>query len=177
VSDKLPSREQALQLLHEKKCPTKVVKHCIAVAELAKETAESLKENGQTIDVDLVEIGALLHDIGRSKTHGVNHAIEGAKIAEVTGLPKSLVTIIKRHVGGGVTSKEAKALGWPDDDSYIPLTLEEKVVSFSDKLIENGKRVSVELTLEDLRKEGKPEAAERVQKLHNEICALINDDP
>jgi uncharacterized protein len=177
VSEKLPSREQALQLLYENGCSDKVVNHCLAVAKLALETANALKRKGLAVDLRLVEIGALLHDIGRSKTHSVNHVIEGAKIAESVGLPKDIVSIIKCHVGGGITPDEAKALGWPSDETYVPLTLEEKTVSFADKLIEGSKRASVELTIKNLLSDGKPKAAERVRNLHNEVIALIGDCP
>ncbi len=175
MSETLPSRERALKLLIENGCSIKVVNHCQAVARLALETAEILNKKGFKVDLELVEIGALLHDIGRSRTHTVDHAIKGAEIATQSGLPKPVVSIIKRHVGGGITANEAKALGWPTDDLYVPLTLEEKVVSYADKLIEKGKRVSVELAIDQLYRESKPEAAERVRKLHEEITALLGD--
>jgi enoyl-CoA hydratase/carnithine racemase len=92
-------------------------------------------------------------------------------------LPKPVVAIIQRHVGGGITANEAKALGRPNDDVYVPSTLEEKVVSYADKLIENGKRVPVDRAIEQLHRELKPEAADRVRKLHEEIAALIGDCP
>jgi uncharacterized protein len=123
-----------------------------------------------------VEVGALLHDIGRSKTHTVHHAVVGAEIAEAAGLPEAVISIIKRHVGGGITASEAKKLGWPED-VYVPITLEEKIVSYADKLIENAKCAPVERTIEKLSKERKAEAAERVRKLYDEITNLIGDDP
>jgi len=175
VSEKLPSREQALQLLREHQCPTEVINHCKAVTKLAVETANALEERGVKIDSALVEVGALLHDIGRSKTHAVHHAVVGAEIAESAGLPGSVISIIKRHVGGGITASEAKKLGWPED-VYMPITLEEKVVSYADKLIENSKHAPIERTIEKLSKEMKPEAAERVRKLYEEITNLIGDD-
>jgi uncharacterized protein len=177
VSEKLPSREQAIQLLYESGCSARVIKHCEAVAKLAVETAETLQKKGLDVDVALVEIGALLHDVGRSKTHTVHHAIAGAKIAKSAGLPAPVVSILKRHVGGGITAEEAKKLGWPTQDVYIPLTLEEKIVSYADKLIASGKRVPVERTIEQLAREAKPEAARRVRKLHEEIAELIGDRP
>ena len=127
-------------------------------------------------DFALVEIGALLHDIGRSKTHTVHHAVVGADIAKSAGLPDSVVSIIKRHVGGGITVKEAEKLGWPED-VYVPVTLEEKIVSYADKLIENSKRAPIDITIEKLSKELKYEAAERVRKLYEEITDVIGDDP
>jgi uncharacterized protein len=176
VSETLPSSEQALQLLREQGCSAKVINHCKAVAELALETANILKDKGFQINFGLVEIGALLHDIGRSKTHTVDHAIVGAEIGKSAGLPDSVVSIIKRHVGGGITNTEAEKLGWPKD-VYVPITLEEKVVSYADKLIENSKRAPIDLTVKKLSGELKWEAAERIQKLHEEIASLIGGVP
>lgn len=175
MNEKLPSREQALQLL-ENRCSTKVIDHCNAVKKLALETANILKEKGFKVNSELVEIGAILHDIGRSKTHTVHHAVVGAKIARSAGLPDSVVSIIKRHVGGGINASEAEKLGWPED-VYVPITLEEKIVSYADKLIEKGKRASINLAIDKLAGEQKYEAAERVRKLHEEITCLIGDDP
>jgi uncharacterized protein len=176
VNEKLPSREQALKLLSENQCSTKVISHCKAVAKLALETANALKERGLKIDSALVEVGALLHDIGRSKTHTVHHAVVGAEIVKSAGFPDSVVLIIKRHVGGGITASEAEKLGW-SKDIYAPISLEEKIVSYADKLIVSSKRGSIEMTTQKLAKELKHDAVERVRKLHEEITGLIGDDP
>jgi uncharacterized protein len=149
--------------------------HCEAVAEVALKTARTLKEKGFTVDSDLVEIGALLHDIGRAKTHTVNHAVAGAEIAEAAGLPEPLVSIIKRHVGGGITAAEAERFGWPKD-VYVPMSLEEKIVSYADKLIEDGQQAPVEVTIRKLVKEHKKAAAERVRMLYEEIEHLLGED-
>ena len=176
MSDTLPSKEQALQLLRENQCSEKVINHCLAVTELALETANMLKGRGLEIDFTLVEIGALLHDIGRSKTHTVHHAVVGAEIARSAYLPDSVISIIQRHVGGGITAEEAEKLRWPKD-VYVPITLEEKVVSYADKRIENSKRASIGITIEKLSKEIGYGAAERVQKLYEEITVLLGDNP
>ena len=175
MNSRLPSREQALQFLRENQCPAKVVAHAKAVSKVAVETAKTCQKKGLKIDVSLVEIGALLHDVGRSKTHTINHVVAGARIAKENGLPDSLVAIIERHVGGGITAVEAKELGWPTSN-YIPSTLEEKIVSYADKLVETSERVPIELTIDRLRKEKLHAAAERVQKLHEEISRLIGEN-
>lgn len=175
MSEALPTREQAIGLLRESGCSDKVINHCIAVAKLAVETAEALRKKGFDVNVLLVEIGGLLHDLGRSKTHSVNHAVVGVEIAKSAGLPELVISIIKRHVGGGITHTEAKQFGWPTDDNYIPTSLEEKLVSYADKLIAKGKRVSIDRTLKELSREGKVEAAMRVLRLHEEIKALLGD--
>ncbi len=171
MNEKLPSREQAISLLIENGCSQSVVRHCIAVADLAIEIAAKLQLRKSKLDIKLVEVGALLHDIGRSKTHTVNHLIAGVEIACSKGLPESIVSIIKRHVGGGITPEEAKKLGWPNDN-YVPTSLEEKIVCYADKLIEGSKRVPIEITLDQLATLNNG-AAERVRKLRREITALV----
>jgi uncharacterized protein len=174
VSEKLPSREQALQFLRQSGCLRNVIKHCEAVAELAVEIANACKERGLEVDSELVEIGALLHDIGRAKTHSVHHAVKGAEIAESLGLPETVISIIKRHVGGGITAREAKKLGWPMD-IYVPQTLEEKIVSYADKLIEGSQRVPIERTIENLSRELPPSSIAGIRRLHMEMLTLIGD--
>ncbi len=175
MSEKLPSMDQAIQLLYESRCSRNVIKHCKAVAELATEIAEVCKEKGLDVDLELVKIGALLHDIGRSKTHSIHHAVVGAEIARSLGLPKPVISIIKRHVGGGITTKEAERLGWTKD-IYIPQTLEEKIVSYADKLIEGSQRVPIERTIGKFRSEKLPSSTiTRLRELHREMLILTGD--
>jgi len=175
VREKLPSREQAIQFLRQSRCSKNVIEHCEKVAELSLEIAKECKEKGINVDLELVQIGALLHDIGRSKTHSVHHAVVGAKIANSLGLPKRVISIIKRHVGGGITAKEAKLLRWPKD-IYVPQTMEEKIVSYADKLIEGSKLVPIERTIEKFRSEHLPHSSIiKLQKLHEEMLDLIGD--
>jgi uncharacterized protein (TIGR00295 family) len=174
VSSGLPSREQAIELLRKNNCPSQVISHCIAVADLSMETASKLQRKGLKINTELIEAGALLHDLGRSKNHTVDHAVIGAQIAQSIGLPEPVIKIIKRHVGAGITAEEAQMLGWPKD-IYTPQTLEEKVVSYADKLIDQSKRIPIETEIKRLQKENKTEAAERVRRLHEEITSLLGN--
>jgi uncharacterized protein len=144
------------------------------VTETAVEIANACKEKGINVNLELVEIGALLHDIGRAKTHSVHHAVIGAEIAKSLGLPDTIISIIKRHVGGGITSKEAKKLGWPKD-IYVPQTLEEKIVAYADKLIEGSRRVPIEDAIKNFSKELPPSAIARIRRLHSEMLTLIGD--
>ena len=144
------------------------------VSQLAVEMAETCKQRGYQVNVQLVEIGALLHDIGRARTHSVHHAVAGAEIGKQLGLPEQVIRIIKRHVGGGITQKEARKLGWPKD-IYTPETLEEKIVSYADKLIKGSRRLPINRTIEELSQELPPPAIERIWKLHEEMLILIGD--
>jgi hypothetical protein len=53
--------------------------------------------------------------------------------------------------------------------------LEEKIVSYADKVIEQSKRVPIDLEIEQLRMEHKDDAAERVRKLNEEITSLLGN--
>ena len=174
MNEKFPSRKKALEILKKSGCSGNVIEHCKIVSKLATEIAHILKDKGYSVDAELVEIGALLHDVGRSQTHTVDHAIEGVKIAQSLGLSGLIVSIIKKHVGGGITSDEARDLGWPDD-VYIPETLEEKIVSYADKLIDNLKEVPIERAVSQLDRELPHSAIKRIWKIHYEILSLISD--
>ena len=174
MSSRLPTREQAIKLLHKENCSPQVISHCIAVTDLAMETANKLQKKGLKINTQLVEAGALLHDLGRSMNQTVKHVLIGAQIAQSKGLSKPVIKIIKRHVGAGITAEEAQVMGWPKD-SYTPQTLEEKIVSYADKLIDQSKRIPIETEIERLQKENKNEAAERVRKLNKEITSLLGN--
>lgn len=170
----LPSRQMALKLLFKVGCSRSVIRHCKAVAAVATGIAEACRKKGLNVDVKLVEIGALLHDIGRSKTHSVHHAMAGVEIARSLNLPEPIVSIIERHVGGGITVEEAKRIGW-QPKSYIPQTLEEKIVSYADLLIERSRRVPIKKTIERFSKELPPSSIKGMRRLHEEITSLIGD--
>jgi uncharacterized protein len=173
VNKPLPSREQALELLNKYHCSAPVIAHCKAVSRLAVKTAEQCQKKGIAVDVKLVEVGALLHDLGRAKSHGVDHVVLGAQLARENNLPDAVVAIIERHVGGGITDREAKALGWPQS-SYIPVTLEEKIVSYADKLVETSNCIiPIEVTLQKFHEQKLDAAADRMLKIHQEITKLV----
>ncbi len=174
MSERLPSHEEAICFLIQSGCRQNVVNHCEVVSALAVEMAEAAKTNGFDVDLQLVEVGALLHDIGRARTHSVQHAIAGAEIAESLGLPRSIIQIIERHVGGGISAREAKNLGWPKG-IYTPQTLEEKIISYADKLIEGSRRVPFEKTLQSYSKKLPHTAIERMMKIHQEMTRVIGD--
>jgi len=171
--------KDALYLLIKAGCSSSVIDHCKTVAGYAKEIAiqisESAANDGHPVDIDIevVFIGGLLHDIGRSKTHGIRHAIEGASIAVENGLDDKLVRIIERHIGAGIPIDEASVLGLPEKD-YMPVTIEEKIVAHADNLVFGDKiRTVEELILNLKRKKIDGKAISRFIKLNNEITAML----
>jgi len=170
---RLPDRAEAIEMLWEAGCPRNVVEHCIKVASLAVEIAEAVRERGVNVDLRLVEVGAILHDIGRSRTHGVEHGVVGGRIVRKMGLPEEVARIVERHVGAGITLEEAVKLGLPPED-YTPKTLEEKIVCYADKLIEGERRVDLEETIHKFSQElGEDHPSlERLRALQEEIIGL-----
>jgi len=166
----LPSKEKCIELLRENGCSEAVIRHCEVVRDIAVRIA--LKTDA---DVKLVEAAALLHDIGRSKTHGILHGVKGAKIAKKLGLPNSIVNIIERHIGAGLSADEAKKLGLPKKD-FIPQTLEEKIVCHADNLVDNCKMQKIEYEVERALREGYNEYAKRLVILHKELSDLCGID-
>ena len=170
--EKIPTPDECIEILKKSGCSEKVILHCKAVRDVAVKIAK--KANA---DLKLVEAAALLHDIGRSKTHGISHGIEGVKIAKKIGVPNNIIRIIERHLGAGIPKAEAKKLGLPLKD-YIPITLEEKIVCHADNLIDNCRRQNIKKAVERALNEGHKEYAERLINLHKEltnICGINLD--
>jgi uncharacterized protein (TIGR00295 family) len=166
----IPNPDQCLRLLQKAGCSDEVINHSKAVRDVAVRIAKKAHAN-----IELVEAGALLHDIGRSKTHGILHGVEGAKIAQQFGLPESIVNIIERHLGAGIPHDEAPALGLPAKD-YVPLTLEEKIVAHADNLIDNDRIHPIQKEVEKALQKGHVKHAKRLMALHQELSALCGMD-
>lgn len=168
--EKIPTPEECIMLLKENGCSEEVIAHCKAVRDIALRIAKKTNAN-----LKLVEAGALLHDIGRSKTHGIKHAVEGVKIAKKLGLPNEIINIIERHIGAGLSAGEAKKLGLPAKD-YNPVTLEEKIVCHADNLVDNNEKRPIEYEVERALNEGHTEYAKRLVVLHEELSELCGID-
>lgn len=166
----LPTPAQCLHLLSAQGCSKEVIDHCLAVRAVAVAIARKAHA-----DVALVEAGALLHDIGRSKTQGMTHALEGGRIARQLGLPTTLVGIIEHHIGAGIPKDEAVALGLPAQD-FLPLTLEEKIVAHADNLTADHHRQPIADEIARAMRKGQVGHAQRLRLLHDELSAVCGQD-
>ncbi|MCX6821503.1 MAG: HDIG domain-containing protein [Candidatus Aenigmarchaeota archaeon] len=185
--------EQARRLMRLKLITQpQVISHIEMVTKKAVEIGRILREKGFDVDLELIEMGGYLHDIGRSVTHGVSHAVESGKILTKLGFSEALIRMVERHVGAGITAEEARKLGLPVQN-YIPETLEEKILAYADKFLEsefvfktvNDEQVaerkdvdygSIEPTLDRFRKlfGQKSPVVLRLENLRDEIENLIN---
>ncbi len=134
----IPSDAQALELHKKYGSRDVTVEHCKTVARVAMVLSEEFERRGVVVDSRAVQAGALLHDIGRSRTQTVRHGLEGSAVVEQEGVDRKVVEIVKKHVGAGISPEEAKRLGLPDLD-YVPRTLEERIVCFADKMVDSNK--------------------------------------
>jgi len=163
------------------------VRHCIKVAEKALEIGERIKTAAQVkLDMELIGRGALFHDLGKAKTHEIEHGRIGAEIGRGLGLPEEITAIIEKHIRGGLTEEEAKELGLPVKD-YTLRRLEERVVIYADRLVdiitdgivELKDELEAEEGFEDILKTypkyGKNEKTlKRYLGYHREIQGLVN---
>ena len=159
-------------MLEKEHTPENVIDHCKAVYKKAMEIASNFDD----VDEDLIRKGALLHDIGRSRTHGITHAVEGVKIAKEYGYDEDVLNIIERHIGAGITESEAEKLGLPKK-SYVPQTLEEKIVAHADNLVSGSKEVDIDFVIEKWRRtiEDSDDNIERLIKLDNELIKTFEE--
>jgi uncharacterized protein len=160
-----------LNTLKELDCSPHIIEHSKAVSIKAKNMASDFSDKtGLDIDLYLIETGALLHDIGRSKTHTIQHAVVGAEILKNLNFPKEIVNITIKHIGAGLPADEAKILGLPPGN-YMPTTIEEKIVAHADNLINGTDEVDMDYVIRKWKKmfgNGHP-AILRLKKLDKEV--------
>jgi HD superfamily phosphodiesterase len=90
------------------------------------------------------------------------------------GVDERVVSMIQRHVGAGISKEEADSLGFPPSD-YIPRTLEEKVVCFSDKMVDLDRVRSFGEEVNRFRKKGHD--VKRLEELKRSIQTVLGEDP
>lgn len=128
-------------------CDPDVIAHCRTVRDVAVGIADRILAIGKrSVDRDLVAAGAVLHDIGRSVTHGMDHADAGAALCRELGFPLAVCRIVERHIGAGLTGEERGELGLSREDR-IPGTIEERIVTHADNLV-RGTRITTRQDLE-----------------------------
>ncbi len=136
------SREDALYLHSLLQTPDLVLRHCQAVSAVGEALARELQVVVPSLDVELVSVGGLLHDLARTQRH---HDVIGGKLLRNLGLAR-LASVLETHM-------------------VIPAALlaeaevrEEHLVYLADKLVRRDEVVGLEAReahrLADLREEG-----------------------
>ncbi len=139
----IPTKDQCMYILKKYKTPNTVIQHCLTVTSIVEEFCLKIPQVNRKIAI----AGAMLHDIGRTINHSISHAVNGVEILEKENIDSRIITIVKNHIGTGIVKEEAKKLGlFPEN--YIPKTLEEEIVSYSDNLTLGNDKCSFEETLD-----------------------------
>ena len=170
----IPSFSECINLLIEYSIPDQIISHLLFTAQTAMMITRQLKKKKIVLDCDLILAGALLHDIGRSKSHNIDHGIVGAEILRTGGFPDELVSIVEKHIYAGISKQEAKELGLPYKD-YIPETYEEKIVAYADNVSKTNKIQGLEEVIKRFKRY-LPETHSiliRVKELHAEFDILV----
>ena len=109
------------------------IDHSVHVAEKALEIARRIGD--ARIDQELVGRGGLFHDLGKARTHEMDHGRLGAEIGCRLQLPRAICEIMEKHIRGGLTEPEARELGLPVKD-YTLHRIEERIVIYADRLVD-----------------------------------------
>ncbi|WP_371805762.1 HD domain-containing protein [Candidatus Lokiarchaeum ossiferum] len=174
-SEKLPSREETIRIMNHFGLSHNIINHELAVMRKARDIAHNITKI--SVDIELIKIGAIMHDIGRCKTHGMQHGPVGGDIIRSLGLSEKLARIAERHSMAGITPQEAEMFDLPDR-CLMPESIEEKIVCLADKYHTGTIKVTIEQRFQRwIDKFGENEflltQIKRAKELEEEILALI----
>jgi uncharacterized protein len=124
--------EADIDLLRQAGVSEEDIAHSVKVAEKALEIASRIRRN---LDMELVGRGALFHDLGKAKTHEIEHGKLGAEMGAQLGLPPAITAVMEKHIRGGLSAEEAVELGLPVKD-YTLSALEERIIIYADRLVD-----------------------------------------
>ena len=148
---------------------------------LAVEIAQKINRNRKNsikADTKFIKAACLLHDIGRFNVppgrKSAAHGYVGGQILKREGLDKRFVRVCETHVGYWVTKQDVIKRKIPiPKKSYKPKTVEEKIISYADKIIAYRRRIPIAEVLDRYEKEIGPAAARKLMQLHKEIEELM----
>jgi putative nucleotidyltransferase with HDIG domain len=117
--------------------------HCRQVARVARLVADELAARGARVDPEAVETQALLHDVGRSLTHGPLHGWTGFVLVRARGHPAAARGCLTHWIKGrsadellhggrlkpGFVGRVFEAYG------SVPWSLQDSVMSFADSSV------------------------------------------
>jgi putative nucleotidyltransferase with HDIG domain len=149
----MKSRPEILQLLIENGTGPELLAHVERIERISQLIANQVEAQGGRVDRQVLETGALLHDLGLPMRTGapvtipafgdkakgltsddIAHAITGALRAVELGFPPAVTRCALRHIPGPSIA-ECTVLGLPTPpEETIPVAIEEKIVAYADFL-------------------------------------------
>jgi putative nucleotidyltransferase with HDIG domain len=160
------NRKKCLYLLKKYNVKDNLLRHSLKVNEISMFIGKKLKAKGEKIDLELLECGSLLHDIGKplGDKLRIDHIEAGVKILTEESL-NYIIPILTKHYIGEVNELR---------------TWEEKIVYYADKRVMEDKLVSIDERLDDLEKrypglkEIITKSEPKIKKLEKEIFDKIS---
>ena len=174
------SRDEATALLAKYGGSATWTQHCLAVAEAAAAVGLALTPY-RSVDLDTLWSVALLHDIGRYKSHDpIAHGVEGYTLLTQLG-HHGAAFVCASHVLFGLNASEALEVGLPAQD-FIARTDEERIVPLVDYLVEGEQATTLDHRFSSLRQRNAgnayfvsrlPRAYESARSFSDELAATI----
>ncbi len=128
----LPGRPWVFELIELKDMPAHILRHSLMVRKVAVTLAAFVAVK-RSIDIDLVDRAALLHDICKADAiqSGTDHARQGQRLLEAMGYP-NIGAVIGQHVRlKGLTLDEAMLVNYADKR-----VMHERVVTLSRRFVD-----------------------------------------
>jgi len=184
-SKRIPTREELIVLMKAWGLNRNIIEHSRVVMEISAQIIDKiLKSNPNAdINVEIIKTGALIHDIGRVETHGLEHGYIGGKLLRMVNMDERIVRCAMNHVLGGLTLDDINELFSPDlkkeiTKPLIPKSYEEKIVCLADKHAIGTRKVTLEKRFTRwFKKYGRTQflitARYRVLKIERDIMALL----
>jgi len=120
---------------------TNILYHCRKVNAVAMFIATKLKEKGEEVDLDLVDIASFLHDVKKAEEVRVedwgSHEKRAAEFLKSKGYDE-LAGIILKHRPESLMPNEIETINWED-----------KIVNYADKRIKHDELVSIDERMKD----------------------------
>lgn len=159
----LPSYAECLELMEAHAMLPNIREHSFRVMEVASFLGEALAEAGFDLNLPLVTVGALLHDLAKTPCLGTlnNHAELGAVILEELGYLQ-VAQVVREHVHLDGAIMDPRPLR------------EAEIVNYADKRVLHETVVTLEERFADLKvRYGRtPEARARIQATEVKAQAL-----
>lgn len=156
------NREDALALLKKyTSADESWYAHILQVSAAAHRLAELISQRGHTVDVEQAAVLGLLHDLGRSRGHGLRHGIDGYLLARAEGHEEEgricLIHILKGHtleqgVALGMLTEQERQELQKSGHECGHLSLEEKIVCVADAMMSDPGLASIEEKYANVRR-------------------------
>ncbi len=144
------TRQHAIEILTASRPEAPWIRHCFAVADAALRMGRAVASY-RAVNLEFLWSAALLHDMGRHVTHDpILHGVEGYKRLSSLGHHEE-AHICAAHILFGLKAEEAAQVGLPGRD-FMPRTIEARMVTLADFLIEFDRPTTLEKRFASLRR-------------------------